>query len=115
MTSKINRASEKAQSIINAYRASNAYALWDVYDKCSSEKRNAFKRCINTMGALNGESLKIISASKYHFTVAFMSANSDGTCSLMCITKNNTYAIALNECDFAKGGYFYGYHRPTLR
>lgn len=96
---KLNRATKKAQGIIDAYKASNACTLWDVYGKYSSEKRRAFDDCTATMQANNGYDLKIISASKYLFTVAFLTINSDGNRCLMCITRNNNYVITLNVDD----------------
>ena len=87
---KLSPNTQRARNFINSYVSATATHLRDVYNSYSDEKAQGFKYCTDLFSALNGERFRVISASKFIFTVAFMVNNGKD---LVIITALNTYLI----------------------
>ena len=89
----ISANSKRGRHFVEAYEKSTKRSLHDAYAKPSASKRDAFKRCQQKCEAENGDHLKIISAGRQFFTVAFEVQNMFGAAELRVITKEHDYLI----------------------
>lgn len=87
---------KRNKGIIEAYRRSTDYGLYDVYSSFSSAKAKAWEYCKNLMAINNGRGLKVISANGFMFTAGFL-FEENGVEYLMYITKTADTAIRLES------------------
>ena len=87
---KLSPNTQRARAFIDSYNRATASHLRDVYNSYSTAKAQGFKYCRDLFSALNGRGLRVISASKFIFTVAFSVNNGKD---LVIITAGNTYLI----------------------
>ena len=85
--------SKRGQQFVEAYDKSTKHTLKDAYTKPSKAKQEAFKRCQAVCERENGDRLRVISAGRQFFTVAFEVQNSQGATELRVITKEHDYLI----------------------
>ena len=90
---KLSANSKLGQRYVEAYKASTWHTLKEAYRKPSAAKQAAFKRCQQKCEAENGDRLRVISAGRQFFTVAFEVGNSFGATELRVITKYHDYLI----------------------
>lgn len=86
----INPNTQRGRAIINSYVSATASHLREVYTTYSTAKAQGFIYCTDLFCALNGRGLRVISASTFAFSVAFMVNNEKD---LLVITASNTYLI----------------------
>lgn len=94
---KLSANSKLGQRYINAYNRSTRHTLKDAYAKPSAAKQAAFKRCLQKCEAENGDRLRVISAGKWFFTVAFEVTTALGATGLRVITKEHDYLIIFGD------------------
>lgn len=70
----IKKTTKRGIGFMNAYRASSATELSDVYGSYSCDKAIAYRRCREECDKENGECFRIISAAHYFFTVGWLTA-----------------------------------------
>ena len=90
---KLSANSKQGQRYVEAYEASTWHTLKDAYVKPSVAKQAAFKRCQQKCEAENGDRLRVISAGRQFFTVAFQVTTALGAIELRVITKNHDYLV----------------------
>ena len=94
---KLSAKSKLGQHFVEAYYKSTWHTLKDAYVKPSAAKQAAFKRCQQKCEAENGDNLRIISAGRQFFTVAFEVTTTLGTTELRVITKEHDYLITFGS------------------
>ena len=94
---KLSAKSKLGQHFVEAYNKSTWHTLKDAYTKPSAAKQAAFKRCQQKCEAENGDRLRVISAGRQFFAVAFEVENSFGTTELRVITKCHDYLIYFGD------------------
>ena len=87
---KLSPNTQRARNFIDSYTRATATHLRDVYTTYSTAKAQGYNYCRDLFCALNGERFRVISASKFIFTVAFSVNNGKD---LVIITAGNTYLI----------------------
>ena len=90
---KLSANSKQGQRYVEAYGNSSWHTLKDAYVKPSAAKQAAFKRCLQKCEAENGDNLRIISAGRQFFTVAFQVTTTLGAIELRVITKYHDYLV----------------------
>jgi len=90
---KLSANSKLGQRYVEAYEASTWHTLKEAYRKPSATKQATFKRCQQKCEAENGDRLRVISAGRQFFAVAFEVKNSFGATELRVITKCHDYLI----------------------
>ena len=94
---KLNKTTQRAQHIINAYDNAWATELYQVYPThYSSAKASAYKDCVALMNEVGGSDLKITGACGNFFSVAFHFVK-DGKYCLAYITHSDNYVIELRD------------------
>lgn len=94
---KLNANSKLGQHFVEAYEVSTWHTLKDAYIKPSAAKQAAFKRCQQKCEAENGDRLRVISAGRQFFTVAFEVTTTLGATELRVITREHDYLIAFGD------------------
>lgn len=94
---KISAKSKLGQHFVEAYNRSTWHTLKDVYAKPSTAKQAAFECCQRKYEAENGDRLRIISANRNTFTVAFEVTTALGATELRVITKRYNYLIHFGD------------------
>lgn len=94
---KLSANSKLGQRYVEAYEASTWHTLKEAYRKPSAAKQATFKRCQQKCEAENGDRLRVISAGRQFFTVAFEVENSFGATELRVITKEHDYLITFGS------------------
>ena len=94
-----NKAEQRqALGYFEAYKRSNNYDLYDVYDSWSSAKTTAWKHCRDICVNLNGRALKIISANAWRFTAGFTYVDVEtGKEKFVYITKDKHIEVEVPE------------------
>ena len=87
---------KRNKGIIEAYRRSINYGLYDVYSSFSKAKADAWQYCKELMAKKQGRALKIIGANGWQFTAGFL-YQEDGVDYLMYITKSADTPIKLES------------------
>lgn len=83
-----------AKEHVTSYKNSTATGLDDVYGKCSSRKRDAWRYCENLCRNLNGTDLKVVSFNMNVFTAGFQFIDKDtGVVRYMHITPSSDTAV----------------------
>lgn len=90
---KLSAKSKLGQHFVEAYYKSTKHTLKDAYTKPSAAKQAAFKRCQQKCEAENGDNLRVISAGRQFFTVAFQVTTALGAIELRVITKYHDYLV----------------------
>ena len=94
---KLSANGKLGQRYVEAYYKSTKHALKDVYAKPSAAKQAAFKRCQKMCELENGDRLRVISAGRQFFTVAFEVTTTLGATELRVITKEHDYLITFGD------------------
>lgn len=94
---KISAKSKLGQHFVEAYNRSTWHTLKDVYAKPSTAKQAAFKRCQRKCEAENGDRLRVISANRGTFTVAFEVTTALGATELRVITRCHDYLVHFGD------------------
>lgn len=94
---KISAKSKRGRYFVEAYNRSTNYTLEDVYATSSDEKQTAFRYCQQICEAENGRRLKVISATRWLFTVAFEVTTALGATELHVITKCHDYLVHFGD------------------
>lgn len=90
----INRNTQKAESIYDAFRRSSDVTLYDVYGRYSQAKADAYEYCRKREQEFNSCNGVITSYNIFQFTYAFIGL-CNGKHYLVYITKSADYAIEL--------------------
>lgn len=94
---KLSANSKLGQRFVEAYEVSTWHMLKDAYTKPSKAKQEAFKRCQQKCEAENGDRLRVISAGRQFFTVAFEVTTTFGATELRVITRTHDYLITFGD------------------
>lgn len=71
----IKKTTKRGAGFMNAYRASSATELSDVYGSYSCDKARAYRQCREWCDKENGECFRIISAGSFFFSVGWLTAD----------------------------------------
>ena len=94
---KLSAKSKLGQHFVEAYYNSTWHTLKDAYVKPSAAKQAAFKRCQQKCEAENGDRLRVISAGRQFFLVAFQVTTTLGATELRVITRTHDYLITFGD------------------
>lgn len=94
---KLSAKSKRGQKFVEAYYKSTWHTLKNAYVKPSTAKQAAFKRCQQKCEAENGDRLRVISAGRQFFTVAFEVTTTLGATELHVITRTREYRITFGD------------------
>ena len=94
---KLNAKSRRGQYFVEAYYRSTWRTLKDAYVKPSTAKQAAFKRCLQKFEAENSDRLRVISAGRQFFSVAFEVTTALGATELRVITAYRDYLITFGD------------------
>lgn len=88
----IKGTTKKGDNMIKNANHYEGYELWDVYEKCSAAKRNAWEWCLNRCIEENGKGFHIVSHNTFGFTVAWEVENG-----VRIETKDSSYLVLYPE------------------
>ena len=75
MLQKINKNTQRAQRIIQAWLRSDEYSLWSAYERPSRAKEDAYEYCLTLERQMNGEQGCITGHNTCTFSYAFKRGN----------------------------------------
>lgn len=79
------------------YLRSDMKTIWDLYDRPSKRKINAFFNCKDLFNEMNGENFKVVGGNSMIFSVGF-TCDIDGEPVYVHITRDHDRYIPLKEC-----------------
>ena len=88
---KINKNTQRAQRIIDAYVCSDTITLWEAYERFSHAKERAYNYCLDLMSKMNGYAGCITGHNTCTFSYAFRCG--EGMKDLVYITHCGDYII----------------------
>lgn len=94
---KISANSKLGRHFVDAYNKSTMRTLKNAYVKPSAAKTSAFRRCQQQCEMENGDRLKIISAGRQFFSVAFEVTTTLGATELRVITARQDYLVTFGD------------------
>lgn len=68
----LKKETKRGQGFVYAYKTSKFSSIYEVYNRPSSAKCSAFRRCVDMCNKENGDGLKITGAGVQFFSVAWM-------------------------------------------